>query len=65
MIAYVFVHTLYTSIYDIYLIYTIYKLGRTIAGATLSRSLIFVSARFIYRPFLVMTDVTKCHCDNP
>ena len=37
MIAYVFVHTLYTSIYDIYLIYTIYKLGRTIAAATLPR----------------------------
>ena len=39
--------------------YTIYKLSRTIAGATLSRLPDFFSARFIYRLFLVMTDVTN------
>ena len=57
MIAYVFVHTLYTSIYDnLCTLYTNW-VARSLA-LHFQDSLTFVSARFIYRLFLVMTDVT-------
>ena len=59
MIAYVFVHTLYTSICDIFLCTLFTNWVARSLSLHCQDSLTFVSARFIYRLFLVMTDVTN------